>query len=167
MTECAMLYREERAKPIVKIIVDNYFVPDHLDADKKAEVYCFGLGNFYWLIKQPSNAIKNYDKAIILNPRCTTALINKGYVLSKLGEYNKDIGCFDRAIKIDPNYSVAWFNKGRVLEDLGENDEAIECYNKTTEIDPDFVEGLINKGQVLDKLGKHNDFPNMSADSLL
>ena len=38
LTRCTMLYREERSKPIAKVVVDNYFVPDHLN-----EVYIFSL----------------------------------------------------------------------------------------------------------------------------
>jgi tetratricopeptide (TPR) repeat protein len=157
LTECAVLYREERAMPIAKVIVDNYIVPDHLNSNNKAEVYCFGLGNFHLFINQPIDAIRYYDKALELNPQCASALINKGNILVKLGKHKLGIQCYDKAIELDPNYGVALFNKGNAFEDLGKYDEAIKWYNKTTEIDPNYVEGWINKGTLLDKLGKHNE----------
>ena len=114
LTRCVMLYREERTKPIANVIVDNYFVPDHLDSSNKAEIYCYGLGNFYWSIKQPGYNAPLSDKGLV----------------SDDFEYTKAIEYYDKAIELNPQYAVAWDNKGMVLARLGKYNEAVKCYDK-------------------------------------
>ena len=47
-------------------------------------------------------AIKNYDKAIEINPQDSAAWYNKGTCLAHLGNNKEAIGALDRAFEIDP-----------------------------------------------------------------
>jgi tetratricopeptide (TPR) repeat protein len=84
LTRCAIFYKNEPLKPIAKVIIDNYFVPDHLDSTKKAEIYSFGLGNFYYFSEEHTKSLKFYNKAIELDPNNAYAWINKGNAFYKL-----------------------------------------------------------------------------------
>jgi tetratricopeptide (TPR) repeat protein len=68
---------------------------------------------------QSDAAIKAFDKAIEMNPKCAAAWNNKGRVLYSLGRHKEAIRCSKRAIDLDPSYRVAWLNIGLVLQELG------------------------------------------------
>jgi tetratricopeptide (TPR) repeat protein len=115
-------------------------------------------GNEHYDKKEYEEAIKNYDKAIELDPKYSDPWNNKGISLAILGKDEEAIECFDKALAIDPNYVLAWNNKGNALTNLGKYNEAIECYDKAIQIKPDDAMGWYNKGNVLGKLlGKYNE----------
>jgi hypothetical protein len=65
LNRCSSLYNDyDRSKPICKLVVDNYVVPDKMNDSEKAKVYCYGLGNFYNSIKDYPRSLQFYDKAI-------------------------------------------------------------------------------------------------------
>jgi tetratricopeptide (TPR) repeat protein len=52
-------------------------------------------------------AIKNYDKALAIDPDYVYALTNKGNTLSNLGRYQEAIEYYDKALAIDPKFKYA------------------------------------------------------------
>ena len=68
LARCSFLFQIDRMKTIGTLVVDNYGVPDRLTDIEKAEVYCEGLGFFYWYRKDYAQAIKYIDKAISITP---------------------------------------------------------------------------------------------------
>ncbi|SHN66621.1 tetratricopeptide repeat protein [Desulfovibrio litoralis] len=96
------------------------------------------LGNFYYDNKQPSKAIKAYEKVLAITPNNTDVLVDMGTMYKELGNFNKAIEYFDKAISVDPKHQNAFFNKGIVLYyDLNKKDEAIKVWNKLLRIKPD------------------------------
>ena len=75
-------------------------------------------------------AIKDYDKAIEIDPADKNAVNNRGAVLGRLGRYSEAIRDFERAIEIDPALASAHKNLGKVYEIRGETDKAILSYKK-------------------------------------
>jgi tetratricopeptide (TPR) repeat protein len=136
LIRCSTLYRGEQSKPIAKAIVDNYFVPDHLDSSKKIEVYNFGLGVFYYSIKDYARSIEYYDKALAVDAENLSALNNKGTSLNYLGRYTEAIKYLDKVLAINPKHDNALNNKGSSLNNLGRYKEAIEWLDKALAIDP-------------------------------
>ncbi len=135
----------------------------------------------YYFILYPSlkkyekEAVECFDQAIQIRPDFAYPWYNKGFVLSKLGEYDKAIEIFYNSIKTadDPNYSslaYAMNNKGYALNSLERFKEAVECFDqamdiykvikrhdKDIDIDPDLVHAWYNKGYALNSLGKYNE----------
>ena len=72
-------------------------------------------------MKQVSEAIKAYDKAIEINSQNSIAWNNKGLTLSSLGKYNEAIKAYDKAIEINPQDSAAWYNKAVTLNRLNKS----------------------------------------------
>ncbi len=102
-------------------------------------------------------ALKQFDKAIEINPQDALAWGNKGVALDELGRYEEAITCYDKAIEINSKYAEAWYNKGVALGHLGRYEEAITYFDKAIEIDPRFAWAWGNKGNALADSGKYED----------
>lgn len=60
-------------------------------------------------------ALKEFDKAIEINPNYAEAYNNKGLALFKLGRFKDAIKEIDKAIKLNPNNSAFSDNKDMVI----------------------------------------------------
>jgi len=94
-------------------------------------------------------SIKNFDKALSLNPKYSRALVNKAYSLSELNRPEEAIHCYDQAIKYKPKYEKAWYDKGYTLYELKRYKEAFDCFDKLTKINPKNKLAWQNKGIIL------------------
>ena len=74
--------------------------------------------------------MKNYDKAIELNPEYAKAYNNRGSVKADLGDKKEAIKDYDKAIELNPEYAKAYNNRGNIKFDLENYEEAIRDYNK-------------------------------------
>jgi len=83
-------------------------------------------------------AIRYFDKAIMLNPNNSHAWEMRGRVFYELRKFNKALECLNKAIALDPKNVDAWYKKSRTLNKLGKKDEALACHLKTVEIDPEY-----------------------------
>lgn len=102
-------------------------------------------------------ALKQFDKAIEINPQDALAWGNKGVALDELGRYEEAITCYDKAIEINSKYAEAWYNKGVALGYLGRYEEAVTCYDNAIEINPRFVWAWGSKGVALGGLGRYEE----------
>lgn len=96
-------------------------------------------------------AIKNYKKAIFVEPKFAEAWVNLGNAYGMKSEYNNAISAFDKAIAIDPIYGKALYGKAVTLRNLGNLEEAMEIANTILHVyDADevraFKKGLIDAG---------------------
>jgi tetratricopeptide (TPR) repeat protein len=73
----------------------------------------FNARGFGFLIKkQYDRAIKDFGKAIEVDPNYAAALHNRGNAYRNKGQYGLAIADYDRAIALDPNFTAAYFNRG-------------------------------------------------------
>lgn len=96
-------------------------------------------------------AIKNYKKAVFVEPKFAEAWVNLGNAYGLKSEYNNAISAFDKAIAIDPIYGKALYGKAITLRNLGNLEEAMEIANTILRLyDADevraFKKGLIDAG---------------------
>lgn len=76
------------------------------------------------------DAIKLFNKAILLKPDLIDAFNEKGRCLSRLFKYNEAIECYDISIKIDPYCLIAHNYKGYSLQSLNKQTESEYCFRK-------------------------------------
>lgn len=78
-----------------------------------------------------------FENALILNPNHQEAWLNKGKVILKLKDKERDaLLCFSRAAEIDPNKPEVWFVKGVALARLDMMQDALNAYEHATELEP-------------------------------
>jgi tetratricopeptide (TPR) repeat protein len=97
-------------------------------------------------------AIKYYDKALLLEPINSDLLVTKGDALSEIRNYTGAIEYYDKALVLQPNSTG---NTG-IIESIGNNlyrlgkyNEAIRAYDKVLAIQPNNPDLIINKGNAL------------------
>ena len=99
-------------------------------------------------------AVKEYSKAIELDPSFASAYHNRGILYNNLGEQQKALDDYNKAIELDPSYAFAYNGRGNVYRGLGERQKALDDYNKAIELDPSFAYAYNGRGNVYSDLGE-------------
>jgi tetratricopeptide (TPR) repeat protein len=165
----------------IKLMSDNSTVLDTLTKEQEGElIELYKKGRYEALIKQASMltekfpnavmlfnslgvanvglnrfdlAIKNYNRAIYLDPKSAEIRRNLGNVLTKKGDFKSAITCYQQAIEINPNYVEAHDSLGNALRAIGQFTAAIESHQRAIEIDPNLAEVHNNLGNCLQEKG--------------
>jgi tetratricopeptide (TPR) repeat protein len=71
-------------------------------------------------------AVRDYSKAIELNPKYATAYNNRGFAYMKLSKYNEAIIDFDKAIELNSKYATAYNNREIAYNRLNDKESIID-----------------------------------------
>lgn len=83
-----------------------------------------------------SEAMRELNVAIQIDPQHAKALTNLDLALVRLGKREEAIEKYARAAQADPNLFEARYNLGMTLKALGRNDEAIEQLHIAVQLNP-------------------------------
>lgn len=101
------------------------------------------------------NAIKEYERAIEIDPYSEAAYNNRGVSYWFLGRYEKAIDDCTIAIRLDSEFVDSYYNRGTAYYALKQYEKAIEDYTKAIELDPEYVDAYHNRGEVYNHLGEY------------
>ena len=124
---------------------------------KKDAEYYFSQGIVNFHESNYREAIKDYTKAIELDPALTQAYNNRGIAKAELKDYQGEIEDCDKAIEIDPKNAYAYNNRGAAKSELGYYQEAIEDFNQAVRIEPNDTKFYYNRGIAKKKLGYYQE----------
>ncbi|MBD3367492.1 MAG: tetratricopeptide repeat protein [Candidatus Eisenbacteria bacterium] len=143
---------------------DELFQALELAPDEGAESQVENMISYYWQqhnkqgmqyvdAAKYDEAIKEYEKAITIDPRKPDALTGLGVAYQSLGEYDEAIEYFEMAYESAPenetiqeNLLTVYDNKARSLGSASQYEEAISYYEQIQEIAPDYPELDFNIG---------------------
>lgn len=103
-------------------------------------------------LKRPKDAIGQYEKAIALDPRYSSAYNGLGIALLELKRPEEAIKQYEKAIAFDSKLANAYINWGNALMELKRPEEAIKQYEAAIALDPKPVFAYINWGDALTEL---------------
>jgi len=103
-------------------------------------------GEVYTLQKLYSNAIKELEKAIAIDPYYADAYCILGSVYSALKKDDEAIIKFKQAVEIDENFYKPYFMRANYYRKNGKYDEALKDYEKTILLNPKNTDSYFNKG---------------------
>jgi tetratricopeptide (TPR) repeat protein len=127
---------------------------DHaVNATNDNYIAYFNRGASYRRHGDDKQAIRDYDKALEINPNYGEVYINRGVARAALGEYSQAIGDYNKAIEIKPHDADAYYNRGVVYAALGNFSQAIGDYDRALELKPRYAEAHNNRGVVYAALG--------------
>ena len=102
---------------------------------ESAEFY-YKRGNDKYDAEDYKGALKDYKKAIKINPQYSDAFNNRGNVKLDLKLYKEAIKDYTKAIEFFPQYGDAYYNRGLAKENLKDFKGAIKDYTKAIEFFP-------------------------------
>jgi Tfp pilus assembly protein PilF len=106
-------------------------------------------------------AVRQFSRAIALNPKYTIAYFMRAYVNEDLGNYSPSLADYSQVIALKPNFSEAYLNRGNLKDKLNDSPGALADYNRAIALNPKLVGAYINRGNLKDKL---NDPKGALAD---
>lgn len=87
-----------------------------------------------------AEALKNYDRAVLLDPSYVTAHNNAGIASLKLKDYGGAKKHFEKAVLLKPGYSKAWINLGLVYLKQKDKKTAEKMFRKAKETDSGYFD---------------------------
>ena len=107
-------------------------------------------------------AIKDYEKAIKVNPNYKEAYFNRGTCALAMRNFKLAMSDFDKTIELDPKFIKAYYNRTITFVSQGQYLEALPDIDKTIELDATYPNALSLRGQIRahngDKKGACEDF---------
>ncbi len=111
------------------------------------------LGNLYFDVGKPEQAIRAYEKALALNPKDTSVWVDCGVMYRDSKNPRKALEYFAKALEIDPKHEFAMFNTGIVLyHDLDRKAEALEAWRKLVKVHPESAPGGVRVVDLIKEL---------------
>ena len=97
------------------------------------------------------------EESLKITPNYTPALLQKGYILEKMGKFNKSNKCYDKILEIDKLNKFALNNKAHNLLRSWELEQALILIEKTLEVDSKFILAINNKVSILSSLERNDE----------
>jgi tetratricopeptide (TPR) repeat protein len=118
------------------------------------DMYYARAADDYALAGQYDAAIREFEKAVAINPERAGTYRLWGVVLMAQGKLPEAEQRIRRAIELDPDEKRAHWNLAKLIALKGKHDEAIETFRKAVELDPFFVPARLDFARLLLEVGK-------------
>lgn len=99
-------------------------------------------------------AIKDFDRAIQLDPQLALAYYNRAQAAFGLNRYEEAITDYDQAIGLDSESALLYTKRGEVYFALGQYERAIQDHEQAILLDPQFAPAYYNRGGAYVELGR-------------
>ena len=106
-------------------------------------------GDAFRLMGDPKEAMKCYDRALVIDLHQKSIWKSKGIALLAVGRQDEAGRSFDKCVNIDPDYVDGWLGRGRMGMKMHDWDLALESFEKVTDLDADNDAGWYNKANAL------------------
>jgi tetratricopeptide (TPR) repeat protein/S1-C subfamily serine protease len=137
----------------INLIRNNIGTPNNSSDAKQWIEY----GNQLYRLGKYTDAVKAFDRAIILQPKLLDGYYGKGLALVNNGDPLAGLGAFDRAIQLVPSGSQAkfyylWKYRSLSLKNLKRYSEALVATSQAISLEPQDTILINQKAQLLSKL---------------
>ena len=117
----------------------------------------YANGNTKVAAKDFAGSVKDFDKAIKLDPKYIDAYYNRGTSKLHLNDYKGSLKDYDKAIELKPDFLNAYTNRGVVKLKLEDTKGAIKDFDEALKLDPSNSSAYYMRGQVKLQTGNTND----------
>ena len=113
-------------------------------------------GKAYTKSNNFQEAFKDFNIALIINPKCITCYNNRGLIYMKIGRYQEALDDFNKAITFNPYRAIIYNSRGLTYMELGDYQKAMVDFNKAINLDRQFAEVYNNRGIIYRLSGKYH-----------
>ncbi|XP_028778049.1 cell division cycle protein 27 homolog B isoform X2 [Neltuma alba] len=92
----------------------SYLAQELISTDRLAPQSWCAMGNCYSLQKDHETALKNFQRAVQLNPRFAYAHTLCGHEYVALEDFENGIKCYQSALSVDSRHYNAWYGLGMI-----------------------------------------------------
>lgn len=121
--------------------------------DKNASAKFFNQAMIKYRQAKNEEAIKLLTSSINADTLNDDAWIKRGFIKSRVGDFDGELQDYNRVIAIHPDHKWAYISRGSALNRMGKYTEAIADFNKALSIDPNDAEAYNNRGFAKKGLG--------------
>lgn len=100
-----------------------------------------------------AQAIKDYGRALALDPSYTNALFNRGTLYLEVGTFELAVADFSAVIKLQPERTDALNSRGLAALKVGRFDQAIADFSAAISLDPSHAYAFNNRGVAMRREG--------------
>ena len=101
--------------------------------------------------------LKDFDRAVSINPNNFEAYNNRGNVQHELKHFNDAIDDYSQALRINRDYSDALFNRANTFKELKRFKDALEDFNEAITLNQNEGRYYNNRGVILNELGRFDE----------
>ena len=139
----------------------------------------YNQGNNHYKLGDYEEAIRNFDQALLLNPKDAKAYVTRGNARYKIAQHSGDpdkqykgaIDDFNQALRLNPQEKEAYVRRGFVRDVIAQYSKdpnkdyraAIEDFNRALSLNPEVAEATeayVKRGDVRYKLGQRSGDPD-------
>jgi tetratricopeptide (TPR) repeat protein len=102
-----------------------------------------------------AGALRDFDRAVEIDPRPAAHWFNKASALAILGDFNRAELDFGRALELAPGNARAYFNRGDVRAAMGDYSGAEADFSSALRLDPNNAAAMAGRGDVNALLGRY------------
>jgi tetratricopeptide (TPR) repeat protein len=114
----------------------SMYYTEAINADSSKYDGYFRRGQAYFYSEQDKNAIKDYDKALKLNPGDHRILHLRGKSKKFIGDISGALSDMNAAIETDSSYVIAYIDRAYVFASINQWEMAWIYFNYAIELDP-------------------------------
>jgi len=103
----------------------------------------------YQVREQHEDALRTYQDALAIDPKCSEALHDLGMIHFRSGDISMAITLLKEATKYDDRRADFYNNLGTILKTSGDLDAAEKAFRKALTLDRNLVPALVNIGSLL------------------
>ncbi|MBF0279364.1 MAG: tetratricopeptide repeat protein [SAR324 cluster bacterium] len=137
------LYLEEKQYELALQYLNKTF--ELTNENPFIEIYNY-RGLTYLGLGQYDLALKDYNKALQMDPEYVNAYLNRGNTHIRLAQNEQALLDFNQAIKLDPKNVGGYFNRGNMYLWQRQYRQALEDYKTVLRLDPSEIKAWINRG---------------------
>lgn len=115
------------------------------------------LGHLRSVCVENEAALREYERALELDPGCVDALLGAGLALRELARYPEAVGCCQRAIAAEPEDWRGHRLLGWIHSRSGDHERALGCFRRVVELAPASPRGQRDLGTALYRLDRFDE----------
>ena len=115
------------------------------------------LGVLHFQRGEFSEAVRQIDDALKINPNVADAYNNRGNALRKLKRSEQALESYDHAIALKPDDAATFNNRGSAFRELEQFEAALADFDNAITLRPDFAEAFNNRGNAYKELERFDE----------
>lgn len=145
----------------------SYLAQELISTDRLAPQSWCAIGNCYSLQKDHETALKNFQRAVNLNPRFPYAHTLCGHEYVALEDYENGIKCYQSALRVDARHYNAWYGLGMVYLRQEKFEFAEHHFRRAFQINPHSSVIMCYLGMALHALQRSEEALEMMEKAII